>query len=100
MPLRLETGVTPPLLFFEGIVTIEETDQLLETLKEYPGIAVDLSACEHLHTAPLQTLKMLKVPVTALPEGSFWKFCFDTCPSQAERSLSLTLDPTEETDAP
>jgi len=92
MPLRLEIEVTPPVLHFEGIVTIEETDQLLEALKEQPGLVADLSACEHLHTAPLQTLKMLKVPVSALPEGNFWRFLFDPCP--------LTLDPLKESDSP
>ncbi len=75
MPLRLDTATEQPLLLFEGIITIEETDQLLEVLREYPGIAVDLSGCEHLHTATLQTLKMLKVPIKAFPEANFWKLC-------------------------
>jgi len=92
MPLRLETGDTPPVLFFEGIVTIEETDQLLEALREQPDLTADLSGCEHLHTAPLQTLKMLRVPVSALPGNPFWQFLLDPCP--------LTLAPTEETDTP
>jgi len=92
MPLRLETGDTPPVLFFEGIVTIEETDQLLEALREQPDLTADLSGCEHLHTAPLQTLKMLRVPVSALPRNPFWQFFFFFFP--------LTLAPTEETDTP
>lgn len=77
MPLRLDTETTPPVLYFEGIVTIEETDQLLEALKEQPELCADLSGCEHLHTAPLQTLRLLKIPVKALPEGIFWKFCLN-----------------------
>lgn len=77
MPLRLDTETTPPVLYFEGIVTIEETDQLLEALKEQPELCADLSGCEHLHTAPLQTLRLLKIPVKALPEGAFWKFCLN-----------------------
>jgi hypothetical protein len=68
------------VLIFEGIVTIEETDQLLEALKEYPGICADLSGCEHLHTALLQTLKILNVPLKALPEDPFWRFCLGPCP--------------------
>jgi len=92
MPLRLDTTTEQPLLLFEGIVSIEETDQLLEALREHPGIAVDLSGCEHLHTAPLQTLKMLKVPIKALPEATFWKLCFAPCP--------LPHDPQKETDTP
>lgn len=77
MPLRLDIETTPPVLYFEGIVTIEETDQLLEALKEQPELCADLSGCEHLHTAPLQTLRLLKIPVKALPEGAFWKFCLN-----------------------
>ena len=92
MPLRLDTGVTPPVLHFEGIVAIEETDQLLEALKEQPGLIADLSACEHLHTAPLQILKLLKIPIAALPDNSFWKMLLDPG--------SLTLDPAKETDTP
>lgn len=92
MPLRLDTEAVPPILYCEGIVTIEETDGLLEALKEQPGLCADLSACEHLHTAPLQTLRLLKVPIRALPVGTFWKFCLDPCP--------LTLAPEKETDAP
>lgn len=92
MPLKLATETTPPILFGEGIVTIEETDVLLEALKEHPGLCVDLSGCEHLHTALLQTLRLLKVPIAALPHGNFWKFCLDPCP--------LTLAPSKETDTP
>ncbi len=92
MPLRLDTTAEQPLLLFEGIVTIEETDQLLEALKEHPGLAVDLSGCEHLHTAPLQTLKMLKVPIKSLPDDPFWKLCLDPGP--------LTLAPEKETETP
>lgn len=92
MPLRLDTAVTPPVLMFEGIVTIEETDQLLEALKEHPHLCADLAGCEHLHTAPLQALKMLKVPLAALPEDPFWKLCL--------APLSLTLAPLKETDTP
>lgn len=75
MPLKLDAVVTPPVLVFEGIVTIEETDQLLEALQEYPELCADLSGCEHLHTAALQTLKLLKVPIRSLPDNLFWKLC-------------------------
>jgi len=92
MPLRLDTTSEQPLLLLEGIVTIEETDHLLEVLRDHPGIAADLSGCEHLHTAPLQTLKMLKVPISALPEAPFWKLCLDPCP--------MPLDPQKEIDTP
>jgi hypothetical protein len=93
MPLRLDSQTTPPVLYFEGVVTIEETDQLLEALKEQPGLCADLSGCEHLHTAPLQALKLLKVPISTLPHGTFWKFCLDPSPTPAECSQRLIFDP-------
>ncbi|CAH2031211.1 hypothetical protein [Trichlorobacter ammonificans] len=75
MPLRLDTDSTPPRLILEGVVSIEETDGLLEALTHHAGIGVDLSGCEHLHTAPLQLLKLRKVPVLAPPADNFWLRC-------------------------
>lgn len=77
MPLRIDTDSTPVRIVLEGIVTIEETDGLLEALAEHPGSGVDLSACEHLHTAPLQLLKIRKVPVVAPPADTFWLRCLE-----------------------
>lgn len=75
MPLRIDTTADQPVLILEGIISIEETDQLIEVLKEYPGIRVDLSRCEHLHTAPLQTLKILKPSIISMPTDPFWEMC-------------------------
>ena len=61
------SGVTPP----------DEADELLALLRAHPGVAVDLSGLEHLHTAMLQMLYVAKVPVTAWPEDSFWRSCLD-----------------------
>lgn len=77
MPVRIDTDNASPRLVLEGIVTIEETDLLLEAFAEHPDIVVDLSACEHLHTAPLQLLKFRKTPLLALPADSFWVRCLE-----------------------
>ena len=61
------SGVTPP----------DEADELLALLRAHPGVAVDLSGLEHLHTALLQMLYVAKAPVTAWPEDSFWRRCLD-----------------------
>lgn len=98
MPLKLDTGVSPPALLFEGIVTIEETDQLLETLQEHPDLCADLAGCEHLHTAPLQALKMLKVPIKALPDDPFWKLCFAAIPLTDAGPLTVDPDNEKESD--
>lgn len=75
MPLKLDIDSTPPRLILEGVVSIEETDALLEALAGHAGIGVDLSACEHLHTAPLQLLRLRMVPVLVPPADSFWLRC-------------------------
>ncbi len=80
MPLRLDTDCSPPMLLCEGIVTIEETDQLLEALQQHPDLTADLSACEHLHTAPLQTLRLFKIPLRAVPDDPFWRFLLPSSP--------------------
>ena len=87
MPMRIDTTADQPVLILEGIISIEETDQLIEVLKEYPGIRVDLSGCEHLHTAPLQTLKILKTSIISMPADPFWEMC-------------LAHESTKETDIP
>lgn len=40
----------------QEVVTIQEVDGLLEWLLANPDASIDLSQCEHLHTAALQTL--------------------------------------------
>lgn len=90
MPVRIDTSSALPRLILEGIVTIEETDLLLEAFAEHPGIGMDLSACEHLHTAPLQLLKLRKTPLLAPPADHFWIRCLEpfekpeAAPQQAE----------------
>lgn len=95
MPLRIDTDTAPPRIVLEGIVTIEETDGLLEALAEYPGIGVDLSACEHLHTAPLQLLKIRKVPVLAPPADSFWLRCLEPFAEPEPEQFQETEEPSD-----
>jgi len=84
MPVRIDSDTVPPRIVLEGVVTIEETDLLLEAFARYPGIGVDLSACEHLHTAPLQLLKFRKTPLLAEPKDPFWIRCLEPFEQQED----------------
>lgn len=95
MPLRIDTESSPVRILLEGVVTIEETDQLLEALAEHPDAGVDLSACDHLHTAPLQLLKFRKIPVLAPPADLFWMRCLATIAAQPVTDTEQTAE-TEE----
>ena len=75
MPLDLITDEKGSHLVLDGIVTAEDTDQFVAYLKEYPELSLDLSACEHLHTAVLQAILILKPHISALPVDPFWKLC-------------------------
>lgn len=76
MPIKFQQNEDRALLVLEGIVSAEETDQVVGYLKETPGIILDLSACEHLHTAVLQAIIILRPDMAALPADPFWHWCF------------------------
>ena len=77
MPVNLVADGGTVKLVLEGVVTPEEVDRLHELIRANRGAAVDLSACEHIHTAALQLLLLLGIPVAALPEPSgFWNHFF------------------------
>jgi Zn-dependent protease with chaperone function len=50
-----------------GLVTVEETEALLEWLQKWPAARIDLAACSHLHPANLQVLMVAKPVVIAWP---------------------------------
>lgn len=52
---------------FNGVVGVEEAENLLAWLQKKPGASADLSACEHLHPANLQVLMATATPVKAWP---------------------------------
>lgn len=68
----LRTDGPPPTIVLTGVVSIEEAEPILEWLKAEPGIAVDASACTHLHTAVIQLFTVAGVRFTALPPDPFW----------------------------
>jgi len=92
MPLEIDSTVKPPVMNCSGIIAIEETDMLMEFFREYPDLVANLSNCEHIHTAPLQALKMLNIPVKAIPDEPFWKICLGNL-TKAPQPVVLTLDP-------
>lgn len=51
-----------------GFITVEDAEGLLEWLQAKPRRKVDLSACQHLHTANLQVLMALNPTISAWPE--------------------------------
>jgi hypothetical protein len=75
MPVNLVGSDAGALLVLEGVVTAEETDQFVALLVEYPDVRLDLSACEHLHTAVLQAILQLRPNISALPADPFWSRC-------------------------
>ena len=75
MPINLSEQDGKQIARLEGVVTIEETDQLFEILRQEPAPSLDLSGCEHLHTAALQLILALKPEISAPPPGSFWNRC-------------------------
>jgi hypothetical protein len=76
MPVNLTNWDSGKMIVLEGVVAPEEVDQLHELIREYPETAVDLSGCEHLHTAVLQLLLISRTPVAALPKSPFWQHFF------------------------
>ncbi len=76
MPISLSSVQGEPRIVLEGVVSPEEVDQLHELLRDHPGAGVDLRACEHLHTAALQLLLLLKTPVAAPSDTPFWRHFF------------------------
>ena len=48
-------------------VTVEDAEPLLAWAQERQGVKVDLSACTHLHPAPLQVMLAADAEVSAWP---------------------------------
>ena len=75
MPVNMVTDELGTTLMLDGVITAEDTDQFMACLNECPELAIDLSGCEHLHTAVLQAIVVLKPHVSALPADPFWSRC-------------------------
>lgn len=55
----------------EGHCGVEEAESLHAWMLEQTAPEVDLSACEHLHTAVLQVLLVARPSLVVLPPGGF-----------------------------
>ncbi|MFA7240046.1 MAG: hypothetical protein WC091_08030 [Sulfuricellaceae bacterium] len=55
---------------FSDVVSVEETEALLEWLQRKSAARVDLSACTHLHPANLQVLMAAKPVISAWPKDA------------------------------
>ena len=54
--------------FFDGAVSVESAEDLLQWLQSHPKGRVDLTACTHLHAAVLQVLMASRMGVIAWPQ--------------------------------
>jgi alpha-D-ribose 1-methylphosphonate 5-triphosphate diphosphatase PhnM len=52
------------------VVSVEETEGLLEWLQAHPKGKLDLSGCVHLHTANLQVLMAARPSIAAWPQDA------------------------------
>ena len=75
MPVRFTKNGDNLLLILEGVIGAEDTDEVVGVIKENPDLLVDLSECDHLHTAVLQALMVLRPKISAMPADSFWSWC-------------------------
>ena len=55
---------------FHDVVSVEEAEKLLEWLQRKPAAKVDLTRCNHLHTANLQGLMTARPGISHWPENS------------------------------
>jgi hypothetical protein len=58
---------------FEGTVSVEEAEDLLEWVQQQPNGRADLSGCTHLHAANLQVLMAARIRVAAWPRDGIFK---------------------------
>ncbi len=57
---------------FDGFVSVDEADQLLQWLQENPKGCVNLADCRHMHAANLQVLMAAKPAIIAWPDDVGW----------------------------
>ena len=63
----------------EGACGLEEAERLLEWFLLQPAGKVDISGCQHLHTAVMQVLLAARAPVVGAPRDphvqAWWAAC-------------------------
>lgn len=60
---------TDGVLVCAGTLPVDDAETLLQIVAGRPGVAADLAACEHVHSACLQVLMAARVTVRAWPAG-------------------------------
>lgn len=55
----------------EGKCTLHEAEALCEWLRKTSKAKLDLSGCEHLHTAVLQVILVAKTEIIAAPQDAW-----------------------------
>jgi len=69
-----------------GVVMVEEAESLATHLKEHPQSAVNLSACESMHSAVLQVLLALRPKLVGLPADPWLRSLLQNQLSQRKTS--------------
>lgn len=64
------TGTT---IHLEGSCPVEEAETLAGLLEEDPARRVDLTGCDHLHGALVQTLLAFRPRIQGVPEAGFMR---------------------------
>jgi hypothetical protein len=58
------------LVLFQGAVSVEDAEGLLEWLIKNPKCRMDFSACQHLHAANLQVMMVIKPAIAVWPKDA------------------------------
>ncbi len=64
MPIQFQKNCA----IFKGVVAVDDAEVLLGWIQKKTAAKVDLTHCEHLHTANLQVLMAARPNIVAWPE--------------------------------
>ena len=67
MPLELRENTAT----LNGVVTVDEVEELAAWLRATSKPKVSLSKCNHLHTGALQALLLFKPKISSAPKDAF-----------------------------
>ena len=64
---------TEELAHLSGAVSVEEAENLLQWIQQYPHGKADLSGCNHIHAAALQVLMAAGIEILTWPQDEHFK---------------------------
>jgi hypothetical protein len=69
MPINYKKNV----VHFDGVISVEDAEELLGWIQKNPKSKVDFSRCTHLHAANLQVLMVARLAISAWPQDKTLK---------------------------